>query len=375
MWLQYTIGVEESRYVNMKSGRIWQGMKERLRTACVAAGAVLTAFVPDALCANESSGTGSTSAYSFLEIPTSVQVFSLGGVNISTIDTDLTLADQNPALIGPEIGMQAAFNYMHYLGSGNFAGVRYGMGHGERAAWACGIQFLDYGEFTRADEWGVTDGTFHPKDIELNGLYSHDFNDRLRGGINIKMIVSSYEHYSALAFAADLGLNYYNDEHDTSLSIVLKNMGGQVKRFDRAYNRLPFDIQAGWTQGIGSSDFSLSVTAWHLNKWKLPYYTHNDQNGTETTELKSSFVTNLMRHLVFGVQYRPSEKFFLGLGYNYKMRTDMATYKRNFLSGFSLGANFRVKSWGFGVAYAMPHKGGSEIMINISSDIKELLRR
>lgn len=337
--------------------------------------AVVAAVSPLASQASDDVASGSSSPYSFLEIPTSVQAFGLGGVNISTIDNDVTLADQNPALIGPEIGMQAAFNYMHYLGSGNFAGLRYGMSHGERAAWACGIQYLDYGAFTRADEWGVTDGTFHPKDIELNGLYSHDFNDKLRGGINIKMIVSSYEHYSALAFAADLGLNYYDGEHDTSLSLVLKNMGGQVKRFDRAYNRLPFDIQLGWTQGLGSSDFAISITAWHLNKWKLPYYTHNDQNGIESTELKSSFVSNLMRHLVFGVQYKPSDKFYLGLGYNYKMRTDMATYKRNFLSGFSLGAGFKVKSWGFGVAYAMPHKSGSEIMINISSDIAELLRR
>lgn len=349
-------------------------MGARLRTRaaaalCMAAGYCAAAY------AGDDPGDASTAPYAFLEIPTSVQAFGLGGVNISTIDADVTLADQNPALIGPEIGMQASFNYMHYMGSGNFAGLRYGMSHSDRAAWACGIQFLDYGAFTRTDEAGVTDGTFHPKDIELSGMYSHDFTDRLRGGMNIKMIISSYEHYSALAFAADLGLNYYDDEHDMSLSLVLKNMGGQVKRFDRDYNRLPFDIQLGWTQGIGSSDFSFSLTAWHLNRWKLPYYTHSENGGIESVVLKDSFFTNLMRHLVLGLQYRPSDRFYLCLGYNHKMRTDMGTYKRNFLSGFSLGTGFRVKSWGFGVAYAMPHKSGSEIMINISSDIGELLRR
>lgn len=353
----------------------WCVVTRRFATLCaIVIFMALTSVCPAV--ADESDGEGfSTSPYSFLEIPTSVQAFGLGGVNISTIDPDVTLADQNPALIGAEIGMQASFNYMHYMGSGNFAGLRFGMSKGARSAWACGIQFLDYGEFTRADETGVTDGTFHPEDIELSGLYSHDFTDRLRGGINIKMIVSSYEHYSAVALAADLGLNYYDDEHDTSFSLVLKNMGGQVKRFDRAYNRLPFDIQLGWTQGIGSSDFSFSLTAWHLNKWKLPYYTHKDEGGIQTTELKQGFMSNLLRHLVAGLQYRPSERFYLALGFNYKMRTDMATYKRNFLSGFSLGAGFRVKSWGFGVGYAMPHKSGSEIMINISSDISELLRR
>lgn len=336
------------------------------------AAALLCAAAP--LRADDDSGS-STAPYAFLEIPTSVQAFGLGGVNISTIDTDVTLSDQNPALIGAEIGMQASLNYMHYLGSGNFAGLRYGMSHSDRSAWACGIQFLDYGAFTRADEAGVTDGTFHPKDIALNGLYSRDFTDRLRGGINVKMIVSSYEHYSALAFAVDLGLNYYNEDHDASLSLVLKNMGGQVKRFDRDYNRLPFDIQLGWTQGIGSSDFSFSLTARHLNKWKLPYYSHRDDGGIQSVELKNSFAANLLRHFVLGLQYRPSEKFYMCLGYNHKMRTDMSTYKRNFLSGFSLAAGFKVKSWGFSVGYAMPHKSGSELMINISSDVGELLRR
>jgi hypothetical protein len=315
----------------------------------------------------------STTPYSFLEIPTSAQVFGLGGVNISTIDPDLTLYDQNPALLGPEINMQVAFNYMHYFGSSNFAGLRYGMAHSDKGAWACGIQFMDYGSFTRTDENGVVSGTFHPKDILFSGAVSHDFTNRLRGGMNVKMIASAYEHYSALAFAVDLGLNYYDDEHDTSLSLTLKNMGGQVKRFDDNYNRLPFDIQLGWSQGLGESAFTFSLTAWHLTRWHLPYYSHTS-DGTLTSEYKDSFASNLMRHLVFGLQYRPSEKFYASLGYNHKTRTDMSTYNRNFLSGFSVGAGFNVKSWGFSLAYAMPHKSGSEIMINISAALSELLR-
>ena len=54
---------------------------------------------------------------------------------------------QEPALIGPEIENQLAVNYMHYMGSGNFAGIRYGKGAGERGAWAAGIRYLNYGSF------------------------------------------------------------------------------------------------------------------------------------------------------------------------------------------------------------------------------------
>ena len=314
------------------------------------------------------------SAYSFLEVPSSSHAFALGGANITVIDDDINLMEQNPALLGPEIDMQVGFNYMHYLGASNFAGVRYGMAAGDRGAWSIGIQYLGYGTMSQTEADGSVVGTFSPQDVVFSGMYAHDFTDRLRGGINVKMIYSSYEQYTAFAMATDLGLNYYDPDHDMSLSLVLKNLGGQIKRFDNDYDRLPFDIQLGWMQRLGSSPFQLSITAWHLNKWNLPYYDMED-NGSEIRVLKQSFMSNLFRHLVFGLQYAPSDKFYIALGYNYKTRTDMSTYNRNILSGFSIGAGLKVKSFALGVAYAQPHKSGSSIMLNLSTNLNELLRR
>ncbi|MEE1366384.1 MAG: type IX secretion system protein PorQ [Muribaculaceae bacterium] len=314
------------------------------------------------------------SAYSFLEVPSSSHAFALGGTNITVIDDDINLMEQNPALLGPEIDMQVGFNYMHYLGASNFAGVRYGMAAGDRGAWSIGIQYLGYGTMSQTEADGSVVGTFSPQDVVFSGMYAHDFTDRLRGGINVKMIYSSYEQYTAFAMATDLGLNYYDPDHDMSLSLVLKNLGGQIKRFDNDYDRLPFDIQLGWMQRLGSSPFQLSITAWHLNKWNLPYYDMED-NGSEIRVLKQSFMSNLFRHLVFGLQYAPSDKFYIALGYNYKTRTDMSAYNRNILSGFSIGAGLKVKSFALGVAYAQPHKSGSSIMLNLSTNLNELLRR
>lgn len=314
-----------------------------------------------------------SSAYNFLEIPTSSHAYAMGGYNITLIDSDLTLTDQNPALLGPEIETAVALNYMLYMSNSNFAGARFGMAAGERGAWAAGLRYLDYGSFSGFEPDGSSSGSFKAQDIAFEGTYSHDFTSRLRGGINLKMIYSHYEQYSAFAMAADLGINYYNDEKDLSLSLVLKNMGGQLKRFDQDYDRLPFDIQIGYQQGLGSSPFSLAITAVHLNKWKLPYYSHDSNDPSNRQELKSTFVSNLFRHLVFGLQFSPSDRFYLAAGYNYKMRTDMSTYQRNFLSGFSLGCGINVKSFGVGVAYAMPHKSASNLMLNLSCNISELI--
>ena len=308
------------------------------------------------------------STYDFLNIPTSSHVFGLGGTNISLISDDVTLADQNPALIGPELGKTIAVNYMHWLGSANFAGARYGMAAGEHGAWAFGIRYLNYGEFQGYEADGSYAGSFTPSDIVFEGTYSHDFTYRLRGGINIKAIYSSYEQYSAFALAADLGLNYYDDDHDLSVGFVLKNMGGQIKRFEETYDRLPFDMQLGLTKGIGNV-FSFSITAQYLTRWKIPYYTHD---GDEAF-LKSNFAKNLFSHLVFGIQYEPNEKFYIDLAYNYKTRSDMSAYQRNFLSGFSVGLGLNVRAFSFGVAYAMPHKAASSILLNIGLDIESLM--
>lgn len=321
-------------------------------------------------------GQGGESAYSFLEIPYSSHAYALGGSGIAVIDDDITLAGSNPGLLGPEIESHVSFNYMHWLGNSNFAGVHYGMAAGENGAWGAGLQYLGYGSETATDETGNVMGKFSMKDIVINGMYAHDFTDRLRGGINIKTIISTYEQYSAFALAADLGINYYDEERDCSLSLVLKNMGGQLKRFDHDYTRVPFDIQLGWMQRIGQSPFMIAVTAWHLNKWSLPYYTHaTNETGEEAEVLKDSFASNLFRHLVLGLQFQPSDKFYIALGYNNKTKTDMSTYQRNFLSGFSLGMGLKVKSFAVSVSYAQPHKGGSTLMLNLSTNLKELLRR
>ncbi|MDE6296717.1 MAG: type IX secretion system protein PorQ [Muribaculaceae bacterium] len=314
-----------------------------------------------------------SSAYDFLDISTSTHAYALGGSNVAIVDPDVTLVDQNPALLGPEVDNQIAFNYMHYMGSGNFAGLRYGMGAGERGAWALGIRYLNYGSIQGYEPDGTMTGKFSPADLVVEGTYSHDFNDRLRGGMNLKMVYSSYEQYTAFAIAVDLGINYYNEEKDLSLSAVISNAGGQLKRFDKEYARLPFDIRVGYMQTLGSSPFQLSINANHLTKWNLPYYGHDKNDPDQQQVLKSSFFSNLFRHLIFGLQYSPSEKFYIGLGYNYKMRTDMATYQRNFLSGFTVGAGLRVKSFGVGVSYAMPHKSASSLMLNLSCSIGQLV--
>ncbi len=332
----------------------------------------LTALVVSLLMPTAAPAQNTSDAYGFLDIPTSSHVFGLGGNNIAIIDDDVTLADQNPALVGPELDKQVAVNYMYYMSSGNFAGVRFGTGAGENSGWAVGLRYLNYGKFDGYDEFGTPTGSFTPSDLVVEGTYSRDISSRWRGGVNLKMAYSSYEDYTAFAIAADIGVNYYDEERDLSFSAVLKNMGGQVKRFHDRYARVPFDIQLGYMQTIGASPFQISVTANNLTRWNIPYYAYKE-DGQEVLEEKKGFIQNFFRHLIFGLQWQPSEKFYACVAYNYKTHSDMSAYKSSFLSGFSLGLGFRTRGFSIGAAYAMPHKAASSLMVNLSCSIGELL--
>ena len=315
-----------------------------------------------------------TNAYQFLNVSPSSHVYGLGGHNVALIDDDINLVEQNPALLGPEIDKQIGLNYMRYIGSTNFMGARYGMGINEHCAWAAGIQYYGYGSFTATEADGSVSGTFSARDLAVNATFSHDITDNLRGGVNLKFAHSKYESYSSAAIAADLGINYYNPEKELSLSLVVKNLGGEIKKFSDVKASVPWDIQIGYSQILRSVPFRISITAYNLRYWHLPYYEPQDKSNSSSALIKrDKFMSNLFRHLVFGLEYVPSDRLYIGLGYNYKTRTDMSTYKRNFISGLSLAAGLKVKAFGFGIALAQPHTGATTFMVNLNASLAQLL--
>ena len=215
----------------------------------------------------------------------------------------------------------------------------------KRGAWAAAIQYAGYGSMKQVEANGVITGTFSPKDMSISGFYAHDITDRLRGGIQAKFLYSSYEQYTSLALAIDLGINW--------------------------------DIQLGLSKTLDHAPFRFSITAQHLSRWKLPYTapTTGEYNSSEDEiKEKGNFATDLFRHLVFGIDYIPSRNLYIALGYNYKYRSDMQTYGRNFLSGFTVGAGIKVKMFGIGASLAQQHVGGTTFMFNLTTNISQFIQ-
>ena len=293
--------------------------------------AVAVAVLSSLCCRSQDGST----AYNFLNVTSSARIYGLGGMNITLVDDDITVTDQNPALLGSEMDNMVSLNYMRYLGGSNFAGLRYGHSAGEHGAWAATMQYFGYGSMKESLPDGTVTGSFSPKDVVFGALYSHDITDRLRGGIAVKMIYSGYADYSASA--------------------------------------LPIDVRLGWSQSFGDFPFRLSVTAWNLTKWHLPYTETGDGSSSDTPVVKDKFASNLFRHLVFGADLISSPNYYISLGYNYKTRTDMSTYSRNFLSGFSLGGGIVLKNLAVNIALAQPHTGATTFMFNLTCNLNDIL--
>jgi hypothetical protein len=77
--------------------------------------------------------------------------------------------------------------------------------------------------------------------------------------------------------------------------------------------------------------------------------------------------------LVFAADLVSNPNWHLGIGYNYKTRTDMSTYSRSMLSGLSLSAGMKVSNFAFGIALAQPHSGATTFMLNLTYNLNNLL--
>ena len=311
------------------------------------------------------------SSFDVLNLPVSSHINALGGNNISVVEEDVTVIYHNPALLGQEMDKLAAVNYMRYVAGINLGGASYAQAVRRHGAWAVGLQYAGYGKMQQADATGVITGTFAPKDLVVSGLYSHDITNSLRGGIHAKLLYSSYESYSAVAMFFDLGINYYNVNRNLSLSLVLKNLGGQLKKYDTQSIVMPWDIQLGVSKTLRHAPFRFSMTVQHLTKWHLPF----EKIDHDTGELivKDNFASNLFRHLVFGIDYIPNRNFYLALGYDYKRKGDMAVAGRRVLSGFTAGAGVRVKMFGIDISMAQHHANGFTFMANFTMNISQFL--
>lgn len=306
-------------------------------------------------------------AYSFLRLPSSTHANALGGHTVALVERDPSLVFHNPALLGPEMDGMINLNYMNYISDVNSGSAMFTKAHGEKGAWGVGASFIGYGDIKEVTQDNVVTGSMlSAKDIAVSGFYSRDLNERWRGGLSLKFLYSGLADYTSLGLCVDAGLSYYNSDKDFSFGFVLKNIGAQVKAYDSHRQKMPWDIQVGVTQMMKHAPIRFSLTAQYLNRWKFDYVEETDK------EYKGDpFFKSLAKHFIIGVDFVPSQNFWVGVGFNPKLNMDMKLRGGGALSGFSAGAGVKIKMFDVGFSMAKYHPSALSMLVSISTTLAD----
>jgi len=322
---------------------------------------------------------GGESTYSFLGLANAARVAALGGEVVSLNDDDINMVFHNPALLSPGMHNNFSLNYVNYFAGVNYGYASYAYSAGDIGNFGAGMHYVNYGTFDRTDELGNIEGTFRASEYALNLFYSRSILDSaLTVGANLKPIFSSLEQYTSFGLALDLGVSYYLSSSLTSFGLVFKNMGTQITSYTGTREQLPFEIQAGITQGLAHAPFRFSLTFQHLERWDLSYTIQDDDLSFSDGESEASgfdvFADNLMRHVVIGTEFLLGKNFHIDLGYNYKRRKEMMVNSRPGMVGFSAGFGFRVSKFHFSFGRASYHLAGGTSHFSLTTNLSEFYR-
>lgn len=303
----------------------------------------MAALATTALSAQESQ-----TAYNFLRLPVSAHAAAVGGDNVTIVEDDAALMFSNPALLSSVSDKTIGLNVMTYMAGATTASATFNRTMGERASWAVSGQYMNYGKMRHTDANNNQLGEFSARDIAVAGYFSYMLNDRFAGGITAKFLTSHIGDYNSIGAGIDLGLNYYDPNHDWSLSIVAKNLGGQLKAYDDEYDPMPIDIQIGASKRLAHTPLRVSATLVDLTNWNYRFF----------------------NHLVLGVDASISQNFWLGLGYNFRRADEMEINTTEggstHLAGFSVGAGLSLNRFKVNLAYGKYHVSSSSLMLNLA---------
>lgn len=291
----------------------------------------------------------SQTAYNFLRLPVSAHAAALGGDNITIIEDDPSLMFSNPALLSSVSDKSINLNFMTYMAGATTASASYNRIIKQKATVAVTAQYMDYGKIKEMDANNVQTGEFSAKDIAVSGVFSYMLSDKITGGITAKVINSYIGDYSSWAVGVDLGLNYYDPEREWSVSVVAKNLGGQLKAYDDEYEKMPLDVQLGVSKRFNALPFRLSATLVDLNHWGYSF----------------------LNHVVVGADILFSQQIYAAVGYNFRRADEMTTLKgtdeeSSHMAGLSFGAGLQLERFKLQLAYGKYHVSSNSLLVNVS---------
>ena len=290
----------------------------------------------------------SQTEYNFLRLPVSAHAAALGGDNITIIEDDPTLMFSNPALASSVSDKTIGLSYMNYMSGANYMGASYTKALGEKATIAGGVQYMNYGKMKEYDQNNTQIGTFSASEIAIEGVFAYELAHNIVGGITAKFINSYIGNYSSMAVGVDLGVNWYEPDYQWSVSVVAKNLGGQIKSYEENYGKMPIDVQVGVSKTFAALPVRVSATLVDLTHYNYRF----------------------INHLNLGADLLLSDNIWVGGGYNFRRADEMTIGTNEDASahgaGFSVGGGINLERFKLNLSYGKYHAASSSILVNLA---------
>lgn len=325
---------------------------------------------------------GGQRAMEFLRLPSGPHVSALGGINVSNPDKDISLAMQNPSLMRPGLHNTLGLNYNAYYSGISLANLQYGYHLPKlETSFLLGVQYMNYGNFTRTDNLGNNMGDFQANDYAVTIGASRRYKDKWRYGAAVKYAQSTLYDKNSYAALADVGITYMDTANMITIGAVAKNMGVTLKKYNpnNPAEPLPFDLQLGITKRFRYVPLRLLATVHHLYEWDIRYDNPADiqntnlfGNADSNAKPKTYFADKLFRHFIFGAEILIGKRILVSASYNHLHRSEMVLKEKTGLAGFAFGVGVDLNKFQVHFARSHYHIAGAYNEFGLSMSLNKL---
>ncbi len=344
---------------------------------------VVLYFIATTFMSNLCAQIGGNNTYEFLNLNSDARIAAMGGTFISVIDNDLSTGLQNPALLQQQLNNKITLAATDYLTDIKYGSIGYARHYNKTGTFAASLKYVNYGDFTQTDEFASILGNFDAAEYALQISYGAPFqgDSAFTYGFALKGIYSKLADYTSTGLAADAGVSYTNTARLITMSLLVKNVGVQLKKYTSgAKEKLPVEVQFGISKRLGKAPFRFNLNINNMQQWDITYPNGSSTQETdpqtgEVIEKKNSFFTKAIRHCVPGIELLLSKNFHIRAAYNFQRRNELGVQTSMKAVGFNFGLGIKLSKFNFSYARSIYHLAGATNHFTVAFDMDDFYRK
>jgi hypothetical protein len=320
---------------------------------------------------------GGLTSFNAFNIPGSARMAALGGNFVAAKDGDIHLAAFNPALLDSTLDGALGLSYVNYFDGINLGYAGYARQIKPRWTAAATMQFAGYGKQTELDALGNEMGSFTAGDYALTLGSGYQVDSVWSIGANLKTMYSALANYTSLAMGLDLSAAYHRPEKNFTATMLVRNLGIQLVSYqDGVKEKLPFEMQIGFSKKPAHAPFRFSVMYDNMQSWNLTYQNptalvvRDPITGEIVEEGGWFFGDQLMRHIVLGTEFLFGDKLSVRVGYNYRRRKELSISEKPGMAGFSYGFGVKVARFQINYGRSIFHLAGPAHHLSVTTNLQ-----